>query len=361
MPKLPLHFAALGLACLLAACGEAPPETPAKPAVRPALSVTWVQPERQAWPQVLSANGNVLAWQEAVIGAEVGNERLVEVRAQVGDRVRKGDVLARIANENAAADLAAAKASVAELTATLAEARGNAVRARELQEKGFYSAQLNTQYQTAEQSGAAKLAAAQARLDAAALRLARTEVRAPDDGLISARNATVGSLTQPGQELFRLIRGGRLEWRAEVPSADLARLKAGVPARLVGPSGEIVEGKVRSVAPSVDPATRNGLVYVDLPAGSPIRAGMFARGEFSLGDSPAQTLPQSAVVLREGFAYIYSLEGEDRVVQHKVETGRQRGERLEILSGLPEGKRVVATGAGFLADGDRVQIVTGKQ
>ena len=202
----------------------------------------------------------------------------------------------------------------------------------------------------------ARLAAGQARLQAASLRLGKTAVLAPDDGVISARSATVGSLTQPGQELFRLIRGGRLEWRAEVPSADLARVQPGMPATLTSPAGQAVSGKVRAVAPSVDPQTRNGLVYVDLPPTSAVRAGMFARGEFELGRSPAVTLPQTAVVLREGFAYLFRLEGEDRVVQTKVALGRRNGERVEVLSGLPAGARVVESGAGFLADGDAVKV-----
>jgi hypothetical protein len=121
-------------------------------------------------------------------------------------------------------------------------------------------------------------------------------VLAPDDGVISARGATVGSLTEAGEELFRLIRGGRLEWRAEVPAADLARVAPGGAATLTGPDGAVVRGTVRLVAPSVDPQTRNGLVFVDIPASAAaVRAGMFARGEFELGRAPALTLPQSAV------------------------------------------------------------------
>jgi HlyD family secretion protein len=90
---------------------------------------------------------------------------------------------------------------------------------------------------------------------------------------------------------------------------------------------------VRAVAPSVDPQTRNGLVYVDLPATSAVRAGMFARGEFELARSPALTLPQTALVLREGFAYVFRLEG-DRVAQTKVTLGRRLGERVEVVGGL---------------------------
>lgn len=347
-------------AFFLSRADESKPAEAAKAvAARPALTVSLTSPEKLDWPLVLPANGNVVAWQEAVIGAEIANFRITEVRVQVGDTVRKGQVLARIASDTVASELAEARASVAELEASAAEAKGNAERAGELKAKGFYSSQLNTQYQTAQNTAQARLAAARARQQGADLKVSKTAVLAPDDGVISARSATVGSLTQNGQELFRLIRGGRLEWRAEVPSADLGKIKAGVVAILTAPGGETVKGTVRAVAPSVDPQTRNGLVYVDLPATSAVRAGMFARGEFSLAQSPALTLPQSAIVLREGFAYVFRMEGEDRVAQAKVALGRRLGERIEILSGLAPAARVVATGAGFLADGDIVKVVDG--
>lgn len=356
--SLALALLAGGSAFLVGCSGDTKPaaEPKAAAAPRPALTVRLVVPQTLDWPQTLPANGNVVAWQEAVIGAEVANYRLTEVRVQVGDRVKKGQVLARIADDTVASELAEAKASVAELEASAAEAAANAERARELRDKGFYSSQLYTQYQTSKHTAQARLAAGQARLQAATLRMGKTAVLAPDDGVISARSATVGSLTQAGQELFRLIRGGRLEWRAEVPSADLARVQPGVVATLISPAGDAVKGKVRAVAPSVDPQTRNGLVYVDLPASPAVRAGMFARGEFELGRSPAVTLPQTAVVLREGFAYTFRLEGENRVAQTKVTLGRRQGERVEVLSGLPAGARVVESGASFLADGDAVKV-----
>jgi len=338
---------------------ELPAEQAAKAAARPALTVSVIAPQPLDWPQVLPANGNVVAWQEAVIGPEISNYRITEVLVQVGDQIKKGQVLARIASDTVASELAEAQAAVAELQAAANEARDNATRSRELREKGFYSPQLNTQYQTAQHTAAARLAAAQARQQTVALRMSKTAVLSPDNGVISARSASVGSLTQNGQELFRLIRGGRLEWRAEVPSADLERIKPGQVAVLTSPGGERVEGTVRAVAPSVDPQTRNGLVYVDLPLSSAVRAGMFARGEFELARRPALTLPQGAVVLREGFAYVFRLDAGDRVTQLKVFLGRRLGERLEIVSGLAPDARVVETGAGFLADGDLVKVVDG--
>jgi RND family efflux transporter MFP subunit len=358
--RMALAVATIAVAGILifSRSGEPKPVEPSRAAaVRPALTVSLITPQTQDWPLVLPANGNVVAWQEAVIGAEIANYRITEVRVQVGDVIRKGQVLARIASDTVASELAETTASVAELEASAAEARGNAERARELKEKGFYSTQLNSQFQTAQNTAQARLAAARARQQGADLRMSKTGVVAPDDGVISARSATVGSLTQTGQELFRLIRGGRLEWRAEVPSSDLGKVPAGAVAVLTAPGGESVKGKVRAVSPSVDPQTRNGLIYVDLPTSSVIRAGMLARGEFELASQPALTLPQTAVVQREGFAYVFRMDGEDRVAQAKVSLGRRQGERIEIVSGLDATARVVATGAGFLADGDVVKVV----
>jgi len=333
----------------------------AEPAgARAALTVTAVTPQWSEWPQVLPANGNIAAWQEAVIGAEIANLRLTEVRVNVGDRVKRGEVLARIADDTVTAELAEATAALTEAEAMLAEARANGDRARQFQATGFLSAQQITQYLTAEKTALARLNAARARLQSARLRLAQTVVRAPDDGVISARAATVGSMTQPGQELFRLIRGGRLEWRAEVSAPDLGRLQPGVTATLSAPDGTRVQGRVRMVAPTVDPQTLNGLVYVDLPVagtGDALRAGSFARGEFELGRARVLSLPQSAVLLREGFAYVFRLDAQDRVTETKVSVGQRMGDRIEIVDGIAESTRVVASGAGFLADGDRVRVV----
>lgn len=333
-------------------------QTKAKP-TKPALTVHVTQPQQQDWPQQLAASGNVAAWQEAVISAEISNFRLTEVRVNVGDTVTKGQTLARISAVTVDAELAESRASVAEAEAMLTEARANGDRARQYQATGFISAQQINQYLTAEKTALARLNAARARLQANQLRLAQTVVRAPDNGVISARSATVGSLAQPGQELFRLIRGGRLEWRAEVGAADLARLKPGTAATLVAPNGVTVTGRVRMVAPTVDPQTLNGLVYVDvLPAqGDPLRAGSFARGEFTLGSTQALSLPQSAVLQRDGFAYVFLVDAHNTLTQTKVTLGRRAGERVEITGGITPTARVVASGAGFLADGDSVRVV----
>ena len=257
--------------------------------------------------------------------------------------------------------MAQARAALQETRANAAEAAANAARARTLQTSGALSAQQISQYMTAEQTANARIAASQATLAAQQLRLKYTQVVAPDSGVISARTATVGSVVGVGTELFRMIRQGRLEWRAEVTASELSRVKPGATALVKAANGSELTGRVRMIAPTIDPQTRSALVYVDLPpmlgASAPFKAGMFASGQFELGSSDAMTVPQQAVVVRDGFSYIFRLNADQRVSQLKVQTGRRLADRIEVVSGLTPETLVVVGGAGFLNDGDLVRNV----
>ena len=323
---------------------------------RPALTVSMAQPQRTAVPVRLAANGNVAAWQEASIGAESNGLRLTDVRVNVGDVVKAGQVLATFSAETVQADVAQVRASLLEAQANAAEAAANADRARSLQATGALSQQQIQQFTTAEKTAQARVEAAQATLNAQQLRLKYTQVAAPDSGVISARTATVGAVVGAGTELFRMVRKGRLEWRAEVTSTELGRIAPGAKVSVTAASGATAEGTVRMVAPTVDPQTRNALVYVDLPANANFRAGMFARGEFALGSSDALTVPQEALVVRDGFSYVFVVGPEQRVQQRKVQAGRRVADRVEVLTGLDANASVAVRGAGFLNDGDLVRV-----
>jgi RND family efflux transporter MFP subunit len=358
-PK-PLILALLVLAGIAALVWFLRGERPAPATVRPALTVETVQPRRESLPTTLAANGNIMAWQEASVGTEAAGLRLTQVRANVGDRVRNGQVLAVLSGDTVRADLAQARAALAEAEAAAADAANHAQRARTLQGTGALSAAQINQYLTAEQTARARVEAARAQLQAQQVRLAQTTVNAPDSGIISSRTATVGAVVAPGTELFRLIRQGRLEWRAEVTSSELGRLTVGTTALVTAASGARLEGRVRMIGPTVDPQTRAALVYVDvkpLPGmAASARAGMFARGEFDLGAAPALTVPQQSVVVRDGFSYVYRVNPDHRVTQVKVQTGRMAGDRVAIVQGLAPDARIVAAGAGFLNDGDLVRV-----
>jgi RND family efflux transporter MFP subunit len=336
------------------------------------LVVTTVQPTGGDLGDMLIANGSIAAWQEAVVGAELAGARITDLQADIGQRVSRGQVLATLDAAQVRHDLAAAQAALAEANAALAEARlqatdaaANAERARKVEGSGAYSDQQLAQFKLTDQAAQARIALSEARVQAARtqvdtqqLRLKNTEVRSPDDGLITSRQAVLGAVVNPGQELFRLIRGSRLEWRAEVTANELARIRVGQKVSLQPAGSAPITGTVRLIAPQIDANSRNALVHVDLPAGSGVRPGQFARGEFRIGIRQALTVPQTALVMRDGFAYVFRVQGE-RVAQVKVKTGQRSGERVEILEGVKAGDALVAQGAAFLNDGDLVSVQAG--
>jgi RND family efflux transporter MFP subunit len=334
-----------------------------KPATtaKAALTVTTARPQLARLSQTLAANGDIAAWQEASIGSEANGLRLTEVLVNVGDVVTAGQTLARFSDETVQADLAQAKAALLEAQANLSEASSNAERARSLMNTGAISTQQINQLITAEQTARARVAAAEANVNAHKLRLKFTQLLAPDSGVISARSATVGAVVSNGTELFRMIRKGRLEWRAEVMASELSRIRAGTHVTLVAANGTRLNGKVRMIGPTVNPQNRAALVYVDLlPAASgeaAAKPGMFARGEFTLGSGNGVTLPQQSVVVRDGFSYVFQLKPDNRVAQVKVKTGRYLQDQVEITEGISLQDEIVVSGAGFLNDGDLVRVI----
>ena len=356
-------FSMLAITLPLAAQDKAATDKGPTKAGKPALTVTTLVPVRADMATLVQATGSIAAWQEASVGAESGGLRVAEVRVNVGDVVKRGQVLAVFAAESVEADLAQARAALAEAEAALGDARANAARAREVQASGALSQQQVAQLLTAEKTAEARVAAQRALVVAQDLRMKHATVTAPDDGSISSRSATVGAVVPQGQELFRLIRGDRLEWRAEVTSAEIARIRPGQAVTVVSATGASATGRVRIIAPTVDPQTRNALVFVDIPAaaarGGAFKAGMFARGDFAVGGSPALTVPLAAISLRDGFAYVFSVGADSRVTQVKIEIGRRASDRVEVLGKLDANAKLVASGAAFLADGDLVRVVAG--
>lgn len=350
-------FLIVTLALLLAACSDA---TEPAPEARPVLTVELVSAVREPWPEILVASGEIAPWQEASIGSELTGIRLDEVLVNVGDVVSKGQLLARFSEDALRIELAQLDASVAGATANLEKAKADLLRADRLETTSALSEQALLAYRIEAKAAAAQLAFAQAQRDAAALRLQYARVVAPDDGVISARMATAGSVNSMGTELFRLVRQNRLEWRAEIPAESLRRLHPGDSATVETLDGLQVTGAVRQVAPTADSATRNGIAYVDLPAGSGLLAGMYVAGRFTLATQTATVLPESAVVMRDGNYYLMQVDAQDRVHEIKVATGRRQDHQLEILTDIDTAARWVKSGGAFLTDGDLVQLAPGE-
>lgn len=325
---------------------------------RAALSVSLVSPVETTITRHIQADGNIMAWQEANVGAEMTG-RIESVKVQVGDPVRYRQELARFTTDIETADHGQMIAAAAQAQANYEEAQAAAKRARKLKEQGFMGEQLLTQYETQAATAKARMEQANAARDANALRLANGVVRATANGVISRVDAVAGSIVQAGTPLFRLIQDGRLEWRAQVTASEMNRIRPGTAATVFLGDGLSLNGKVRTIAPTLDVQSRTGLVYVDLDPSPNARAGMYVSGQIQAGQSTALLLPQTALVLRDGFSYVMQVDEQNRVKQSIVQLGQRQGEAIEIISGLSKSARVVASGAAFLNDGDSVRVTAG--
>ena len=361
-PGLLLAAAALGLfagvMALAAMPGHAPP--PAVKAAVPALNVTQAFARVETWPTSVVVPGGIAPWQEAVIGAQVGGLRLLELQAEVGDSVRQGQVVARFDTEMLQAEEAQLKAALTQAEAAAAQAETNRQRALTLKDIGGMSEQDILLNHTQAVTTKAQMEAVKAQLAAKRLQLRYALVVAPDDGVISARSAVLGAVSASGQELFRLIRKNRLEWRGELTAAQLAQIEIGQTIELELPDGGQAQAMVRQIAPALDGLSRLGMLYADIQAGSRARAGMYANGRILLSRSPALTVPAASVIIRDGRSYVLKLREQQELFAVKlqaVSTGRRQGQAVEILQGLAENEQVAVQGAGFLNDGDLVRVV----
>jgi RND family efflux transporter MFP subunit len=254
--------------------------------------------QQDKWARTLTANGSIVPWQEAIISAQMQGVRISDVKVSIGDRVHQGDVLVTLDN---------------------------------------YIHTANTETAHAIQG----------------------QVLAPDDGVISAASANVGSMMQPGAELFRLIRKGRLEWRAELTAEELMLLRKGMPVKITVGESRAINGTVRAISPSVSAQTRYGYALISLPDSSGIIAGAFAHGTFDIsgGKKIMQTLPQSAVMQRGSTTYVLVVGADNRVHEHVVTVGQRIADRIQIKEGLKVTEPVIESGGAFLTDGDIVRVV----
>jgi len=323
----------------------------------PSLTVEIVHPHQVTWPRRLTASGALAAWQEATISAEVGGLQIVSMHVDVGSRVKKGQLLAELNSESLKVELRKAQAAVALERASLREAQSNVRRARVVKGSGALSGQKIEQYEVAEQSARANLASAEASVAATQIQLKQTRILAVDDGIISARTATLGAVVSVGSELFRIVRKERIEWLAEINADQLGGLRQGQKATVTLPGGTTVEGTIRQLASTLDSKNRVAYAYVQLPVQPDVRAGAYVTGYIDLGQQEALTVPSSAIVLRDGNSYVFEVDQEHQSVrQRKVRIGRMQDNAVEVIDGLDQTASLVQSGGVFLNDGDTVRI-----
>ena len=348
------------LACLclaLGACGgddaaDAPPEATA------GMAVTTVPVVRRELASGVTASGPITAVEEMQLGVELSGLRVTAVNVDEGEQVEQGQVLLTLDARTLGSDLAQAQASLREAEAGAALARSNLARGEQLAEGQYISASALDELRAARTQAEARVGTARAARDAAQLRRDFATLRAPADGIISARLVQPGQVVAAGSELLRLIKDGELEWRAELPADDLGKVNPGDRVELRDREGDVVVGTVRAVSPGVDAASRTGTVFADLPEPADLQPGTYLEGRVNTGLAKVPVVPASAVVLRDGFPTVFVVEdGVARMA--RIKRGSTDHGLVEVRDGLEEGAQVVTRGAGFLADGDPVRVVSG--
>jgi RND family efflux transporter MFP subunit len=372
MPRIPTStlVVPLVLSCLLAACGKSAdpaasaPTTTAPGAAAPAaasLAVTLAPVQARTLARGVVASGPVAAWEEMQLGVEVAGLRVTALHVDVGQQVARGQVLLELDHRTLDSELRQAEAAHAEAAAGVQLAQVNLRRGDALVASKLISAAAHDELRAALVQAQAREATTAAQRDGVRLRRDYATLRAPDAGVISKRLVQPGQVVAAGAELLRLIRGGRLEWRPSLSEAELARVSVGDAVQLRDPTGAAVAGRVRAVSPGVDGDTRTGTIYVDLPAPAGLRAGAFVEGRVLTSSAPGLVVPAASVLMRDGYAYVFTVDGRGIAHRVRVRIGERiagpGGDVVEVLDGVKAGDRVVATGAGFLGDGDSVRVV----
>lgn len=383
VPSLFLSLPLLVVMALPAAAVDAQ-TTPATGALPPAIIA--VRATEAAITDRILSNGTIAAVEEVLVAPQVEGLAIESLKADVGDRVEAGSVLATLSRDQLIlqrsqyeANRAKALAAIAQLEAQLAEVQSNAEesvkagkRARQLAEQGTYS---TVQAEQAEAQATASLARVRsveesikvaqadialidAQMKDVDLRLARTEVKAPVSGVVSARGARVGSIASAGAgPMFTIIRDGELEMRADIAEADMHRIAEGqtVLIHLIGAPNP-VEGTIRLIEPTLNTTTRLGMARIAIGDNAGLRAGMFADAEIIVATHDAITVPVTSVNMGAKGADVLRIE--DGIANlTSVTTGIREGGRVEIVEGLTEGDLIVAKAGAFVRDGDRVTPV----
>jgi RND family efflux transporter MFP subunit len=348
LPSLALCVAAFATAC-------SKPDEAAKPVAAFAVSVARVQ--TRDIPRSVLVSGPVSAWEEMQLGVELNGLRVTHLLVDVGQAVRKGELLLQLDHRSLDSDLAQANAGLREAEAGAALARSQLARGQQLADSKFISAMSLDELRAGRTQAEARLGTARAARDAVALRRSYADLRAPDAGVISRRLVRPGQVVASGNELLRLIRQGRLEWRAELAEAELARIKPGERIELAMRDGTAVIGQVRAVTPGVDASTRTGTVYADLPDPQGLQPGTYLQGRIDTGIGQGLTVPAATVVQRDGHPNVFTVDAKGIAHRVRIRTGGSANGQVEVLEGLKAGDAVVEQGAGFLADGDSVRIV----
>ncbi len=371
-------------------------EAPVETAVAPAASVTTQRAQQATVNRTITATGTVQPFDLLQVKPQASGLQVLDLRVREGDLVSQGQVLAVLDDtvlqaqiQEARADLAQSEAQVVQRQALLGQAEARLAEAEEsfqnyqnLFDRGAISQEQlttrRTQALTARedravaladiQSAQATVASRQADIDRLQAQLNQTVVRAPANGTIAERTATVGDTASTGTALFTLIQDDLLELEVELPQAQLRQVAVGAPVEITSAADSelSLQGSVRDIDPLVDPESRLATVNISLSGSDRLRTGMFLEANIVTDAVDAVVIPADALVPQSDDSFVvYKVETENVAQAVIVEVGNRiaadgnQSARVEVRSGLAAGDTVVVEGASYLQSGDAVNVVEG--
>ena len=331
-------------------------------------------PERTTITDRLSLIGSLHAKQQVEVTPKVSG-RLLEVRVDRGSRVRAGQIVARLEDDElrqqvrrAEASHQVARASLAQREAEFANRESELERYRNLSAEGVVSTQqvetasTNVQVTRAQMSlAAAQIAQAEAELEELRIRLGQTEIASPMDGIVATRYADAGAMLSSSTPIFLILDLSTMVTVINVPERDISKIGAGSAARVTvdALAGEEFRGRVVRISPILDSQTRTAPVEIELDnPGEHLKAEMFARVDLDLEtEREALLVPRDALVYRNDRQGVFVVDAETARFQ-PVTTGLTEGDLVEIVEGVGDQDVVVSRGANLLQNGDPIQVMS---
>jgi RND family efflux transporter MFP subunit len=349
------RLAPLLAAFALAACGGEPESTPASSARTADLKTAAV--ELREVDLTYSAEAVAEAVRQSTVAAQVAG-RIVDLRFDVGDYVRKGEVIVRIDERAATQAVAASEAQVREAQAALGNARSNYERSKQLLAQKYISQAALDKAEADYKGAQARLAAVLAGAGQAATERSFTTIVAPYSGVVSARHVELGEMAAPGKPLMTGFDPGTLRVVANVPESQVAAIQALSRARVEVPSlGKWVDVKQLTIVPSADPRTHTTRIRLELPADARgVYPGAYARAHFVVGKATRLLVPRAAVIRRSEVTAVYVVDDAGAPRLRQVRLGAAGDERhVEVLAGLKPGERVALDPVKAGMAGDRLK------
>lgn len=330
----------------------------AKPAAQSARAasqlVTPYVIEQRSFSRKAPVSGDVRPVNDVRVFAPANGVRIAEVLADLGDEVKAGAPLARLEKGVADSQITAARAQLEAARIDRDRAVEEYERARSIADTGALSAEAIAARKAGADAAVAKFQAQNAAASEANTRFGGGYVRAPVDGLVIEKNARVGEFADQ-KALFRLVGGDLLEVDAAIAEEDVLALKKGQVATFRAGDGTTVDAVLRRPPVAINTDTRTGEALFDLPVGSPIRAGMYLRGEITVEKAAQLAVPQTAISYATGEPSVFVIEN-GKAKRRVVKLGGRQGDFVAVVAGVVRGEVIAKSGGSFLQDGDTVRM-----